>query len=91
LNFTKDSIYHWTWDNFFTYDKKFGTDHSLKLTAGHTSERRNGWTNNASISNGNVPNEESAWVLNFKDTAGGQQNTRRPIGRSGMRRSSCSA
>jgi TonB-linked SusC/RagA family outer membrane protein len=80
LNFSKDSIYHWTWDNFFTYERKFKTDHNIKLTAGHTSERRNGWTNNASILNGNVPNDESAWVLNFTDTAGGQQNTRRPIG-----------
>jgi len=80
LNFSKDSVYHWTWDNFFTYDKKLGADHALKLTGGHTSERRNGWNNNASIADGNVPNNENAWKLNFKDTAGGQQNVRTPIG-----------
>ena len=80
LNFSRDSIYHWTWDNFFTYDKKIGTDHSLKLTLGHTAERRNGWNNNASIADGTIPNDNSQWVLNFKDTARGQQNTRGPIG-----------
>ena len=80
LNFSKDSIYHWTWDNFFTYERKIATAHNLKLTLGHTAERRNGWSNNASITDGNVPNDKSKWVLNFKDTAGGQQNTRGPIG-----------
>lgn len=80
LNFSRDSIYHWTWDNFFTYERKWGTAHNLKLTAGHTAERRNGWSDNASISDGNVPNDKSKWILNFKDTAGGQQNIRRPIG-----------
>jgi TonB-dependent starch-binding outer membrane protein SusC len=80
LNFSKDSIYHWTWDNYFTYDKKIGTDHALKLTAGHTAERRNGWSNNANIADGNIANNKNAWVLNFKDTAGGQQNVRTPIG-----------
>jgi TonB-dependent starch-binding outer membrane protein SusC len=80
LNFSKDSIYHWTWDNYFTYDKKIGTDYALKLTAGHTAERRNGWSNNANIADGNIANNKNAWVLNFKDTAGGQQNVRTPIG-----------
>ena len=80
LNFSKDSIYHWTWDNLFTYERKIATAHNLKLTLGHTAERRNGWSNNASIADGTVPNDKSKWVLNFKDTAGGQQNTRVPIG-----------
>jgi TonB-dependent starch-binding outer membrane protein SusC len=80
LNFSRDSIYHWTWDNFFTYEIKLGAAHNLKLTAGHTSERRNGWSNNSSIANGNVPDDEKQWVLNSTDTAGGQQNTRTPIG-----------
>jgi TonB-linked SusC/RagA family outer membrane protein len=80
LNFSRDSIYHWTWDNFFTYDLKPGADHSLKITIGHTAERRNGWSNNASIADGNVPNNKNEWVLNFKDTTGGQQNIRTPIG-----------
>lgn len=80
LSFNKDSIYQWTWDNFFTYERKFGNAHNLKLTAGHTAERRNGWSNNANIANGDVPNNPNAWKLNFKDTAGGQNNTRFPIG-----------
>lgn len=80
LGFSRDSIYQWTWDNFITYEKKIGNDHSLKLTGGHTAERRNGWSSRASINDGNVPNNQSAWVLNFKDTAGGQQNFRDPIG-----------
>lgn len=80
LNFNQDSIYHWTWDNFFTYEKKWGTAHNLKLTAGHTSERRNGWINNSSINDGIITNDKTKWVLNPTDTAGGQQNTRTPIG-----------
>lgn len=78
LNYGRDSIYHWTWDNFFTYDKKFGTDHALKLIAGHTAERRNGWSNSASVFN--VANDKSQWVRDFTDTTGGQQNVRVPIG-----------
>ena len=80
LNFTRDSIYQWTWDNVITYDRKLGQAHTLKLTAGHTAERRNGWSQRASIADGNVPNDKNAWILNFKDTAGGQQNFRDPIG-----------
>ncbi|MEO7265026.1 MAG: TonB-dependent receptor [Ferruginibacter sp.] len=80
LGFSRDSIYQWTWDNFLTYERKFGTKHALKLTAGHTAERRNGWSSRASINDGNVPNNQNAWQLNFKDTAGGQQNFRDPIG-----------
>ncbi|MEJ7627890.1 MAG: TonB-dependent receptor [Ferruginibacter sp.] len=80
LNFSRDSIYQWTWDNFFTYDKKFGLAHSLKVTAGHTAERRNGWTNNADLSNGGVANDKNKWELKFTDTSGGQINTRSPIG-----------
>ncbi len=79
LTFTSDSIYQWTWDNYFTFERKFGIDHSLKLTAGHTAERRNGWNERASIADGNVPYDENAWHLNFTDTAGGQQNFRTPI------------
>jgi len=78
LNYNMDSIYHWTWDNFFTYDKKIGSDHALKLIAGHTAERRDGWTNNASVFN--VANDESQWIRDFTDTTGGQQNFRNPIG-----------
>lgn len=81
LRFNRDSIYHWTWDNFFTYEKKFGTAHNFKLTAGHTSERKNGWSQVANINNGNIVNDKSSWQLNFTDTAGGQVNEpRRPIG-----------
>jgi TonB-linked SusC/RagA family outer membrane protein len=78
LSFSRDSIYQWTWDNFITYDTKFGTDHVLKLTGGHTAERRNGWSSRATKNN--VPNDENAWKLNFKETAGRQQNYRDPIG-----------
>jgi TonB-linked SusC/RagA family outer membrane protein len=79
LRFTGDSIYQWTWDNFFTYERKFGVSHNVKLTAGHTSERRNGWKNTAEIQNGNVPNNKNNWELNFSDTAAGQINKREPI------------
>jgi len=80
LTYTRDSIYQWTWDNFFTYDFRVGTSHNIKLTAGHTAERRNGWTNSAEKANGDVPNNKNSWELNFKDTAGGQINRRTPIG-----------
>ena len=78
LYYSADSIYQWTWDNFFTYNKQFGTEHNLTVTAGHTAERRNGWTENSNKSN--IANDKSQWKLNFTDTAGGQQNLRRPIG-----------
>ena len=78
LYFSADSIYQYVWDNYFTYNKLFGTDHNLTVTAGHTAERRNGWTQNSSKSD--VVNDKSKWKLNFTDTAGGQQNIRRPIG-----------
>jgi TonB-linked SusC/RagA family outer membrane protein len=78
LRYSRDSIYQWVWDNFFTWDKKFGTDHNLKVVVGHTAERRNGWSSSAT-KNG-VANDKSLWELNFKDTAGGQQNFRDPIG-----------
>ena len=78
LNYIADSIYQWTWDNYFTYTKDFGQDHHLVVTAGHTSERRNGWAQNSSVNN--VENDESKWKLNFSDTARGQQNLRSPIG-----------
>ncbi len=77
LYFSRDSIYHWTWDNFFTYDKTFGTDHKLKVIAGHTAERRNGWSNSATVFN--VPFDENEWIRDFTDTSGGQQNIRVPM------------
>lgn len=78
LFFSRDSTYHWTWDNFFTYDKTFGEDHKLKVIAGHTAERRDGWLNTASVFN--VPFDEGEWIRDFTDTSGGQQNIRVPIG-----------
>ncbi|MEO5907776.1 MAG: SusC/RagA family TonB-linked outer membrane protein, partial [Ginsengibacter sp.] len=78
LNYSADSIYQWTWDNYFTYNKNFGDRHHLVVTAGHTSERRNGWNQNSSKDN--VVNNSSDWKLNFKDTSGAQQNIRTPIG-----------
>ena len=77
LYFSADSIYQWTWDNYFTYTKNFGGKHHLVVTAGHTSERRNGWNQNSSRDN--VPDNSSQWKLNFKDTTGAQQNLRTPI------------
>lgn len=76
LTYTADSIYQWTWDNYFTYKKNIG-EHEFTVTLGHTSERRNGWRVRATKSN--VPNNESNWKLNFKDTTGAQQNFRDPI------------
>jgi TonB-linked SusC/RagA family outer membrane protein len=78
LNYSADSIYQWTWDNYFTYNKNFAGKHHLVVTAGHTSERRNGWNQNSSKDN--VANNSSDWKLNFTDTSGAQQNLRTPIG-----------
>ncbi len=78
LYYSADSIYQWTWDNYFTYTKNFGEKHHLVITAGHTSERRNGWNENSSRDN--IANNPSDWKLNFTDTSGAQQNLRTPIG-----------
>ncbi len=78
LYYSADSIYQWTWDNYFTYTKDFGEKHHLVITAGHTSERRNGWNQNSSKDN--VANNIADWKLNFTDTSGAQQNVRTPIG-----------
>jgi TonB-dependent starch-binding outer membrane protein SusC len=78
LNYSRDSLYQWVWDNFLTYDKQFGTAHNLRVMLGHTAERRNGWSNRANRNN--VGEDKSLWELNFKDTTGGQQNFRDPIG-----------
>ncbi len=77
LTYTADSIYQWTWDNYFTYKKTIG-DHDFTGTLGHTAERRNGW--NSRATKRNVANDENKWKLNFKDTIGAQQNFRDPIG-----------
>ncbi len=81
VGFTKDSIYQWVWDNYLTYENKFSNNHDLKVTLGHTAERRDGWVNSAFIANKNIPNNKAAWKLNFTDTALGQQNRRDPIGK----------
>jgi TonB-dependent starch-binding outer membrane protein SusC len=78
LNYSKDSIYQWVWDNILTYDKQFGKSNNIKLMAGHTAERRNGWSSSANRDS--VANTPSAWKLNFGDTTGKQQNFRDPIG-----------
>ena len=78
LNYSKDSIYQWVWDNFLTYDKQVGTAHNIRVMLGHTAERRNGWTSRASKNN--VGADKSLWELNFRDTTGGQTNFRDPIG-----------
>jgi TonB-dependent starch-binding outer membrane protein SusC len=80
VSFNKDSIYQWVWDNYLTYENKFSNNHEVKITLGHTAERRDGWANRAFITNKNIPNDNAAWKLNFTDTANGQQNTRDPIG-----------
>jgi TonB-dependent starch-binding outer membrane protein SusC len=80
LGFTKDSIYQWVWDNYLTYEHSFSNKHEIKVTVGHTAERRDGWTNNAFIANKNIANDKTAWKLNFTDTAKGQVNTRDAIG-----------
>ncbi|MCC7246088.1 MAG: TonB-dependent receptor [Saprospiraceae bacterium] len=80
LTFQRDTIYQWVWDNFFTWDVTRGDEFDLKLTVGHTAERRDGWVSRATISNNNrLPTASEQWKLNFTDTALGQQNFRDPI------------
>lgn len=76
LFFGRDSLYHWTWDNFLTYDLNLGEDHRFKFVLGHTAERRDGWRSTATRFN--VPFDQDQWKLDFTDTTGGQQNVRLP-------------
>ncbi|HQX45681.1 MAG TPA: TonB-dependent receptor, partial [Saprospiraceae bacterium] len=62
-----------------SFSKTFGTMHDLKILMGHTAERRDGWMSRATITNYDIPNDESYWRLNFEDTSRGQQNFRDPI------------
>lgn len=78
LTFRTDSIYQWVWDNVITYETELGEAQNIKVTAGHTAERRNGWQNRAERLG--VENNPDLWVLNFSDTTGLQQNFRDPIG-----------
>jgi len=77
LTYTDDSTYQWVWDNIITFDPALGDDHNLRILAGHTAERRDGWRNRANRNN--VPDDESQWRLDFKDTTQGQQNFRDPL------------
>jgi hypothetical protein len=77
LYFMRDSMYHWTWDNFFTYDKVFDNKQVLKVILGHTAERQNGWSNSATALN--VPNNQTTGSVILRITSGGQQNIRVPI------------
>jgi TonB-linked SusC/RagA family outer membrane protein len=77
LTYKRDSIYQWVWDNIVTWEKKFQKGHNLKLTGGHTAERRNGWKNSAIRKN--VANDKDQWELDFTDTTGKQDNLREPI------------
>jgi TonB-dependent starch-binding outer membrane protein SusC len=81
LRFERDTIYQWVWDNFLNYETEIGENQNLKLTVGHTAERRDGWKSRAEVQNNNLlVNDQSTWMLNFTDTALGQQNFRDPIG-----------
>jgi TonB-dependent starch-binding outer membrane protein SusC len=80
LRFERDTIYQWVWDNFATYETSIGSNQKLKLTAGHTAERRDGWRSRAEVNNNNaLVNNSDTWLLNFTDTTLGQQNFRDPI------------
>lgn len=78
LTYTCDSIYQWVWDNYFTYEKQLSEKQHIKLTVGHTAERRNGWKNRATV-NG-VDDNQDNWILTFGDTTNKQQSFRDPIG-----------
>ena len=79
LRFNRDTIYQWVWDNTLSFTKTFGSEHEFKFMLGHTAERRDGWMSKATITNYDIPNDESYWKLNFTDTSRGQQNLRDPI------------
>jgi TonB-linked SusC/RagA family outer membrane protein len=79
LAFNRDTIYQWVWDNVVSYEVPLPGNQSLKVAAGHTAERRDGWKNNATVNNYPTPNNSDNWILNFNDTLHGQQNFRNPI------------
>jgi TonB-dependent starch-binding outer membrane protein SusC len=81
LRFERDTIYQWVWDNFANFETDLGENQHIKFTVGHTAERRDGWKSRAEVQNNNLlVNDQETWMLNFTDTALGQQNFRDPIG-----------
>jgi len=79
LTFKRDTIYQWVWDNVLTYEFDLGKSQTLKVAAGHTAERRDGWVNRSELNNYPTPNNPDYFRLNLADTAHGQQNFRDPI------------
>jgi len=58
---------HYTWDNYFTYDRSFSGVHNLKIVAGITTEQFKSY--DLSGSRQDVPPQENYWYLNLGNAA----------------------
>ncbi|WP_313374475.1 SusC/RagA family TonB-linked outer membrane protein [Chishuiella sp.] len=61
LNFNNIETYRWSWENFITYDRKFGK-HSLNVVAGVSGEKR-GIGEYSDITVYDVPDKEQYWAV----------------------------
>ncbi|MBN2615279.1 MAG: SusC/RagA family TonB-linked outer membrane protein, partial [Bacteroidales bacterium] len=67
LNVSDNGLYHYTWDNYFTYDKSLGGVHNIKIVAGITSELYQSYYLTGYRKD--VPPQENYWYLNLGDAA----------------------
>lgn len=67
LSVSNNNEFHYTWDNYFTYNRSFKGVHNLKIVAGITTEQFQ--TSYLSGYRQDVPPQENYWYLNLGNAA----------------------
>lgn len=65
LNFNNIETFRWSWENFITFDRKFGK-HALNVVAGISAEKT-GIGEYSDITAYDVPNKEQYWAISHAD------------------------
>jgi len=67
LTASDNGLYHYTWDNYFTFDKSFAGVHNINVVAGVTSELFQSYF--LSGYRQDVPPQQNYWYLNLGNAA----------------------